>query len=93
MGLDRDNAGRFGLRTFWNVNGEPWHTQANDLPNGVSTWKNNGRPDPGGFNVVGAASLAAVDTGYGLYPTIQLGWRGPHRILHPGDVVFLDRPL
>jgi len=78
----RDNAGRFGLRTFWNVNGEPWHTQTNDLPNGVSTWKNNGCPDPSGFNVVGAASLAAVDTGYGLYPlnsdkpAIQLGWHG-----------------
>ena len=38
------------------------------FPNGVSTWKNNGCPDPGGFNVVGTASLAAVDTGYGLYP-------------------------
>ena len=56
----RDNAGRFGLRTFWNVNGEPWHTQSNDIPNGVSTWSSNGSPDPGGFSVVAGASVAAA---------------------------------
>ena len=42
----RDHAGKFGLHTFHDVNGEPWHTQFNDLPNGVSSWKNAGNPDP-----------------------------------------------
>lgn len=53
----RDHAGRFGLRTFWNVNGEPWHTQCNDIPNGVSTWTKAGCPDPGGFRVATAPPL------------------------------------
>ncbi len=85
----RDQAGRFGLRTFWNVNGEPWHTQCNDLPNGVSSWTNAGMPDPPGFRVLGtAAPRAALSAGaaprpdYGLYPlnadkpVVQLGWHG-----------------
>jgi Putative peptidoglycan binding domain len=79
----RDNAGRFGLRTFWNVNGEPWHTQSNDIPNGVSTWTGSGCPDPGGFSIAAAHSSAAAPSGgFGLYPlnsdkpAIQLGWHG-----------------
>lgn len=75
----RDNAGRFGLRTFWNVNGEPWHTQCNDLPNGVTSWNEAGSPDPGGF---APATRSSPVTGYGLYPLntdkpmLSLGWHG-----------------
>ena len=76
----RDQAGRFGLRTFWNVNGEPWHTQCNDLPNGVSSWTNAGMPDPPGFRLLGTANPGTAIAGlgaqlpavahptYGLYP-------------------------
>lgn len=77
----RDNAGRFGLRTFWNVNGEPWHTQCNDLPNGVTAWTAAGCPDPpsGGTTLAAAATPVA---GFALHPlnpdkpVVQLGWHG-----------------
>jgi hypothetical protein len=52
----RDNAGRFGLKTFWNVNGEPWHVQFSDLPNGVSSWKAAGCPDPAQFALPGGGA-------------------------------------
>ena len=42
----RANEARFGLRSFWNVNNEPWHVQCVDIPLSVSQWKNAGRPDP-----------------------------------------------
>jgi peptidoglycan hydrolase-like protein with peptidoglycan-binding domain len=77
----RDNAGRFGLRTFWNVNGEPWHTQCNDLPNGVSAWTGAGCPDPPASGVVATLAAAPV-ADYGLHPlnpdkpVVQLGWHG-----------------
>lgn len=45
----RDHAGTFGLCTFWNVNGEPWHVQFADLPKGARTWKSAGNPDPPTF--------------------------------------------
>jgi peptidoglycan hydrolase-like protein with peptidoglycan-binding domain len=75
----RDNAGRFGLRTFWNVNGEPWHTQCNDVPNGVSSWTGAGCPDPVSN---GAAPLTTSASPYGLHPlnpdkpNVQIGWHG-----------------
>lgn len=81
----RDNTGRFGLRTFWNVNGEPWHTQCNDLPNGVSSWTNAGCPDPastGSFVRSAAGGAAGAPTEYGLHPlnpdkpAVRIGWHG-----------------
>lgn len=46
------NAGRFGLKTFGDVNDEPWHVQPTELPNsrreyekGGATWGTNGQFD------------------------------------------------
>lgn len=57
----RDHAGRFGLCTFWNVNGEPWHVQFSDLPKGARTWKAAGRPDPPRAVLPGDVGGAAAD--------------------------------
>lgn len=43
--MERHGA-KFGLRTFLNVNQEPWHIQAIDMPAGWSAWVNLGRPNP-----------------------------------------------
>lgn len=80
----RDNAGRFGLCTFWNVNGEPWHTQFVDLPKGVKLWQAAGCPDPPRFDVPGDAESAAAaprSPYAGLpandaKPVVSLGWHG-----------------
>lgn len=48
----RNNEARFGLRSFWNVNNEPWHVQCSDIPLGVPQWKNAGRPDPSQYFVL-----------------------------------------
>lgn len=42
----RNNGTRFGLLTFWNVNNEPWHVQADDIPRGFTAWVAAGRPNP-----------------------------------------------
>ena len=81
----RDNAGRFGLCTFWNVNGEPWHTQFVDLPKGVKSWQSAGRADPPRFAVPGDAGVPPHDTARSSYgdlpandakPVLSLGWHG-----------------
>lgn len=81
----RDHAGRFGLCTFWNVNGEPWHTQFADLPKGAKSWKAAGRPDPPPFAVPGdggSAPAASPRSDYGDWPAndakpaVLLGWHG-----------------
>lgn len=64
----RDNCGRFGLVTFWNVNGEPWHSQCSDVPNSVSAWKNNGKLDPGTWVLPGQPTYPAPLPDYGLWP-------------------------
>ena len=38
------NASRFGLKTFANVNNEPWHVQPAELPNGRSGYEKAGAP-------------------------------------------------
>lgn len=38
------NASRFGLKTFANVNEEPWHVQPSELPNGRSAYEKAGAP-------------------------------------------------
>jgi hypothetical protein len=82
----RDHAGRFGLCTFWNVNGEPWHTQFADLPKGAKTWKSAGSPDPPIFALPGQAGrlqpMAALGQPFGDFPdnddkpVISIGWHG-----------------
>jgi hypothetical protein len=42
----RDNGGLYGLKTFHNVNGEPWHSQMIGVPNSVSSWRKAGHPGP-----------------------------------------------
>ena len=82
----RDHAGMFGLCTFWNVNGEPWHVQFADLPKGARTWKAAGCPDPPTF----ALPELAVPTGGTTdplahldefpanddKPVVSIGWHG-----------------
>jgi hypothetical protein len=36
------NAGKYGLKTFGGVNGEPWHVQPAELPNGRSEYEKSG---------------------------------------------------
>lgn len=63
----RDNGGLYGIKTFWNVNGEPWHSQCIEIANSVSQWKRDGRPDPGTWVFPG--QLPPPPTGdYGLWP-------------------------
>ncbi len=62
----RDNGGRFGLKTFWNVNGEPWHSQCSELPNSVSSWLKLGKPDPSTWDLGTPPPPAEPD--YGLWP-------------------------
>lgn len=67
----RDFGGVYGLKTFWNVNGEPWHSQCTEVPNSVSEWLALGKPDPGIWDLPGAsapppAPPTAVD--FGLWP-------------------------
>ena len=38
------NAARFGLKHFGGVNGEPWHVQPAELPNGRTEYEKQGRP-------------------------------------------------
>jgi peptidoglycan hydrolase-like protein with peptidoglycan-binding domain len=64
----RDNGGRFGLITFWNVNGEPWHSQMSDVPNSVSQWKALGYPDPGTWNIEGHQTPLPSAPDLGLWP-------------------------
>lgn len=77
----RDNAGQFGLRTFADVNGEPWHVQFSDLPNGVSSWKRSGSPDPGTLATT-SSSWKPAEPDFGLYPlndgkpVLKVGWLG-----------------
>lgn len=61
----RDHGGRFGLKTFWNVNGEPWHSQMLELPNSVSQWLSLGRPDPSVWDL---GSFQPVPDDYGTLP-------------------------
>jgi hypothetical protein len=50
-----DNGATFGLLTFADVNGEPWHVQCLDLPVSVAKWKRAGSPDPAVFELPGDA--------------------------------------
>src|SRR5215213_10622483 len=82
----RDHAGRFGLCSFWNVNGEPWHVQFSDLPKGASSWKAAGSPDPPTFALPDGTSTEAArpvaTSPYGVFPAnhtkpeIASGWHG-----------------
>ena len=101
----RDHAGSFGLRTFWDVNGEPWHVQCNDIPAGVSAWKAAGSPDPRPFELAdrspsnrtslteSATSTARRD--YGPFPdnddkpVVRIGWHGD--LVRYLQSVILDR--
>jgi hypothetical protein len=40
----QQNAHKFGLKTFGGVNGEPWHVQPAELPNGRSEYERSGAP-------------------------------------------------
>lgn len=83
----RDHAGEFGLCTFWNVHGEPWHVQFVDLPKGARSWKQAGSPDPTPFALAGGRSSPVDTTGgaaspYGAFPSnddkpvLRSGWHG-----------------
>ena len=63
----RDHGGLYGLRTFHDVNGEPWHTQCVDVPLSVSAWLNAGKPDPGVWALPGGAPLPEQPS-WGLWP-------------------------
>jgi len=71
------NASRFGLKTFADVNNEPWHVQPSELPNsrrkyeeGGSQWGSDGGfEEDASFNESGSGSAGEVDShpggGYG----------------------------
>lgn len=42
MGWLQQNAGRFGLKTFADVNNEPWHVQLSELPNSRRKYEEGG---------------------------------------------------
>jgi len=64
----RDHGGLYGLRTFHDVNGEPWHTQCADVPLSVQAWLNAGRPDPGVWVLPGSPPQPPSAPGWGLWP-------------------------
>jgi hypothetical protein len=81
----RDHAGEFGLCTFWNVNGEPWHVQFADLPKGARTWKQAGSPDPPTLTLPGSRTTPVTTDAsqpYGPFPwnddkpVLRNGWHG-----------------
>lgn len=81
----RDFGGVYGLKTFWNVNGEPWHSQCVDVPNSVSEWVKAGKPDPKVWALPGQTTPPPgppTAPNYGLWPfnrnkpTIRLGSLG-----------------
>lgn len=85
----RDHGGLYGLRTFHDVNSEPWHTQMVDVPLSVSQWRALGKPGPGKWTFPGGTIVtppppvtAPAPADYGLYPfnktkpTLQEGSRG-----------------
>lgn len=47
----RKNGLRYGIKSFHNVNNEPWHDQFSELPNSVRQWKAQGSPDPTRWNL------------------------------------------
>lgn len=64
----RDNGGLYGLLTFWNINGEPWHSQMSDVPNSVSAWLAAGKPDPGRWVLPTEDPSKPLPPDYGLWP-------------------------
>jgi hypothetical protein len=68
----RDNAGLYGLKTFHDINGEPWHSQMLGVPNSVSSWKKAGYPGPEIWNlgpIVPAPPAKPGVPDYGTYPS------------------------
>jgi hypothetical protein len=77
IGWLQANAGRFGLKTFADVNNEPWHVQPAELPNSRrdyessgSAWGSDGGYDPNAVFTEepgGDGTTAAMDSEHGGY--------------------------
>jgi peptidoglycan hydrolase-like protein with peptidoglycan-binding domain len=61
MGWVGDNAARFNLQTFANVNSEPWHVQPSELPRGRAAYQK--KPEWGLPPWTGAGDVQAAATG------------------------------
>ena len=83
MGWVRDNAARFDLQTFENVNNEPWHVQPTELPRGRSSYQKNpawGMPPWGD-----SGGTATADTGPGGATATSSAPLTPALRVRPGD--------
>jgi hypothetical protein len=68
----KDNAHRFGLRSFWDVNNEPFHLQPSELPAGRMQYEKSGAPwghngqvsDPTDINAI-VNNLAGMEHSFG----------------------------
>jgi len=56
-----ENAARFGLVDFSNVNSEPWHVQMAEIPKSVREWKSAGRPSPSRFPLPSEEFVPVLD--------------------------------
>lgn len=57
----KKNAGKFGLRSFFDVNNEPWHVQPSELPGSRREYEKSGAPWGGGGSYSGDTTGNAVN--------------------------------
>lgn len=74
FGWVRDNAARFSLQTFENVNNEPWHVQPSELPRGRSSYQKKpawGMPPWGGVPVTDTSSTSTASASTSTAPAAK----------------------
>lgn len=63
------NAGKFGLRTFGSVNGEPWHVQPSNIPGSPSDSGSSGGAPSTSSSSVGTSPISAASPAAGTFKT------------------------
>lgn len=82
-----DNASKFGLKTFADVNKEPWHVQPVELPNGRRQYEANGSAwgAPGNYRGGSGSSGLSGSSGSSSEGTTVRPMLTPALVARPGD--------